>query len=161
MPEQLRDGNNSLVELGFLWQSFILVWLFLWRNKNRFGIFLSLKKVAAMYFHAHDVNSISWSSCCRPIQTSPAKNFSQKKRLFEDIWRCKEVGFGWILVVRLHAPVLTFLTLLCLPFSFKEGISSNCHRKKCIYMWKKCRSFDQQDEKLGKSRTFYPLLSLH
>lgn len=102
MPEQLRDGNNSLVKLGFLWQSFILVWLFLWRNKNRFGIFLSLKKVAAMYFHAHDVNSISWSSCCRPIQTSPAKNFSQKKRLFEDIWRCKEVGFGWILVVRLH-----------------------------------------------------------
>lgn len=138
MLEQFREGSNSwlsFVSFGRVLFLFEGVFLWHWRNKNRFSIWLSLKKVTAMYFHAHDVNSTNWSSCCRPIQISPATNLSQKKRLFEDIWwwkdsKLQKPHLGGILVVSdcMHQ-CLCFFALLCLPFSFKEGISSSCHKE--------------------------------
>lgn len=124
-----------------------------------------LEESCCHVFSCSSCHQLSWSSWCRPIQTSLAASLSQNQRLFESVWRCKDSKLQssiWFFVMsdcmhqRLH-----FLTLLCLLFSCKEGISGSCHRKKCIYMWKKCRSLDQQDEKLAKSRQLYSLLSLH
>lgn len=120
-----------------------------------------------MYFHAHDVNSISWSSCCRPIQACLATNLSQKKRLFEDVWRCKgstscRAPFGWILAVSdcIHQCISSHCFVSHSP-SKKVSQAVVAERSAGFCMWKKCRSFGHQYKKLAKSRKLYPLLSFH
>lgn len=67
----LREGNNSWLSfVSFGRVSFCI--LLLWRKKSRFSIWLSLKKVATVYFQAHVVNCISWVPCCRLCQASLA-----------------------------------------------------------------------------------------
>lgn len=118
-----------------------------------------------MYFHTHGVNIISWSSCCRLIQASLATNLSQKK-LLENVWRYKDsklqspirMDFS---CVRLRAPVLAFLHTALSPSPSKKVSQAMVTESNVEETWKKCRSFDQRDEKLAKNRKLYPLLSLH
>lgn len=79
----LREGSNSWLSLVSFGR-FLGCVLLLWRKKSRSSFWLSLKKVAAMYFQAHVANWTSWVLCLQAVPGFCSSRVSQKQRLFEN-----------------------------------------------------------------------------